>query len=181
LSPKHARNIPVADLVGQFRRGGAGRQERNAGLLGERAERLHRIGIGIGDDGRRVLRDQNLALGGDGRRIGLGVDDDELELPAEHAAGGVDLLRLQLRAVDRRDVERGEIAGQVGRHGDADRLVGGEGRQGNETEKRQSDHGKETLAHRVGSSSLARLRSRRNVARGLAHCEKMARPARPSG
>ena len=64
-------------------------------------------------------------LGGADRlgRVGLVVLDDELDLLAQHAAGLVDLVLGDLRAL--RDVvaRRGEGAGQRLRHADLDRLL----------------------------------------------------------
>ena len=61
-----------------------------------------------------------LADAGDDRRVGLGVIDDELDLLAEDAACVVDLLGLQLGAVERRSVERGQRARHVERRADLD-------------------------------------------------------------
>ena len=86
------------------------------GLLEDRPEREHRVGIGEAERDRHlVLVDELARDAGDHRRVGLGVVDDELDLLAVDAAGVVDLLHLQLGAVERGRVERGQRAGEVER------------------------------------------------------------------
>ena len=44
-----------AELVGQLGRGGAGRHEGDPGLLGDRPQRQHRVGVGEADDHRHLV------------------------------------------------------------------------------------------------------------------------------
>jgi hypothetical protein len=83
---------------------------------------LHLFGAGLG----RLLA------------LGLGVADGELDLPAEQAAGGVDLVDLQLGGAEARLVVGAHPAALGDGEADLDRLVG-EGRPGGD--ERREDQG----------------------------------------
>jgi hypothetical protein len=65
-----------------------------------------------------VAVDQLAGDGGDGGRVCLGVVHDEFERPAEHAAGGVDVVDRHLAAIRHLRAERGVLAGDWADDGD---------------------------------------------------------------
>ena len=83
------------------------------------------VGVGVADHQRDlVLLDELLRRLGRDVHLVLAVVDDEVDLRAEDAAGRVDLLDRELRAVRRRQVERGLVAGQGEPAADLDRAAG---------------------------------------------------------
>ena len=83
------------------------------------------VGVRVADEQRDlVLLDELLRRLGRDVHLVLAVVDDEVDLLAEHAAGGVDLLDRQLGAVRGRQVERGLVAGQGEAATDLDRAAG---------------------------------------------------------
>ena len=94
--------------------------------LERRRRRDHGVRVGVADEGLDLVLFDEL-LGGLRRdvHVVLAVMDDEVDLPAEDAARGVDLLDRQLRAVGGRQVEDGFVAGQREATTDLDRAAAG--------------------------------------------------------
>ncbi len=125
----------VADLFGQGGQGGPGRQEGDAGLLGNGTG-----GQGIGGvvetaDSHNIVNFDHFGDGvGDGRLVGFAIDSDNLNGATQDAAGGVDLLGGQLHPIQTRRINRRHPPGHVvhpanfdrfGRRGRRSRLFGG--------------------------------------------------------
>ncbi|MHC2787773.1 hypothetical protein ACVMBZ_007014 [Bradyrhizobium liaoningense] len=120
LAERSAEQVLVA-LLRQL--GGLATHDlRDAGLGGERRGDLHRAGIAGPEQhiGLGVERLLHLRAGDAG--VGLRVGVGDLQLAAEHAALGVDLLDREVDAVLPVGSDGGAAAGQLGDVGELDRL-----------------------------------------------------------
>jgi len=102
----------IAHHVGQLRRGRARGHERQALFLEQRRRGQCEGGVAVADGGDHAIDgDATLGAGRGFLEVVLGIDRGDLDHPAaKQAAGIVDLLRLQLDAVERRYVDRGHTA-----------------------------------------------------------------------
>ena len=114
--------------LGHPRVGGGDGDHRHVRTL-EHGGGLERVGRGIAPEhGHHVVAgDKFLGDGGGLARLGLVVLGSQLQRPAEHAAGGVELLDREDDAAAGGEAEGGFLAGESAVLADDDRLGGGEG------------------------------------------------------
>jgi hypothetical protein len=127
--------------VRQLGRGGPGGDEYLAVHGGDACGRQNHIGIGKADQagGRRLLPEQLESLARDNRRLGLTVDQDELDRPAEHAARLVGFVDGELGAARGGNVEVLLAAGEVVHGADDHRRLGGHAASGSAENCNQAD------------------------------------------
>ena len=117
--------VGILAALGQVGIRGRGGHDDDPGVLVDAEGGLGRPAADVADDGLDVLGNQlGRRIGGHFRLADV-VLDEELHLPAQDAALGVDLLDDHLRGLDRREAVGGEIAAVGAGHAELDR-VGGE-------------------------------------------------------
>src|SRR5581483_9820347 len=132
----------ITSDLGDLGIGRGGRNHRYARGFADGSGLERAAGGDLPEDGHDLVAGDELAHGGGGlARLGLVVFGDEVDFPAEHAAGGVDFLNGEDRALVGRLTKGGLLAGERGIFADFD-LVGaaGEGEGGKEEGKSGFSH-----------------------------------------
>src|SRR5581483_8645619 len=123
------RHEDVVPNAGDNRRGGADGEEWDAGLLEDRPDREHVLGVRQTNHRLDLVRlDQPSGGVGGGGDVGLAVVDNRFELLAVDSAFSVDLLERELAPLQRRLVDGRERPGDVVEQPDLDRSAGRRGR-----------------------------------------------------